>query len=507
MKGNILQECIKFALENGYQITDDAFKLLVELSKTGDPLEVLRKAIINMRDFRAETFIIGRETIEKLIEKSSALKSETLTVEKFEKDVYFHAEEVQPKIEVLEDPTGKIKTSGTVEDYVRYFISRFRKIERILRSRSDFKDAIPVSEALKLPVKSRVKAIGMISDKKGKKSRIDLVVEDLKNEVKIIVTPNSRREILEKAEKVMLDQVIGFEAVKLGKDFFKVEDIIFPELPNRRPNSSDDEVYVVLMSDLHVGSKEFMEREFNEFLSWLNLKWGNDLSKEVARKVKYLVIAGDLIDGVGVYPNQEKDLEIPDIYDQYEEVARLLSKVPKHIPIIVIPGNHDASRKSLPQPAIPREYAAKLYELENLYSLGNPSIVRLHGVEFLIYHGRSLDDVLSSVPKMSFSRPEQAMKLLLQARHLAPIYGGKTPIAPEEVDHLVIERIPDVFHAGHVHVNGFCRYRGTLIINSGTWQRQTEYQKMMGLNPTPGIVTLLNLKTFQTITMNFSKAS
>lgn len=249
-----------------------------------------------------------------------------------------------------------------------------------------------------------------------------------------------------------------------------------------------------------------MEKEFNEFLSWLNLKHGNELSREIARKVKYLVIAGDLIDGVGVYPNQEKDLEIPDIYDQYTEVARLLSKVPKHIPIIIIPGNHDASRKSLPQPAIPKEYAAKLYELENLYSLGNPSIVRLHGVEFLIYHGRSLDDVLSSVPKLNFTQPEQAMKLLLQARHLAPIYGGKTPIAPEEIDHLVIERIPDVFHAGHVHVNGSCRYRGTLIINSGAWQRQTEYQKMMGLNPTPGIVTLLNLKTFQTITMNFSQS-
>ncbi|HDN62338.1 MAG TPA: DNA-directed DNA polymerase II small subunit [Candidatus Bathyarchaeota archaeon] len=506
MKENALKECIKFALENGYQITDDAFKLLIELSKIRNPLEVLREVIADIRTFKSNSFIIGREAIEKFIEKQNSLESVPLIAKDLEEASYFHVEEIKPRIEVLEDPTGKIKTSGTVEDYVKYFVNRFRKIERILRSRSDFKDAIPISEAFKLPVKSRVKTIGMITEKRGKKSHIDLIIEDLKGEARVTVTSNSKREVLEKAEKVMLDQVIGIEAVKLSEDFFKVEDIIFPELPNRRPNSSDDEVYVILMSDLHVGSKEFMDKEFNEFLSWLNLKNGNEFSKEIARKVKYLVIAGDLIDGVGVYPNQEKDLEIPDIYDQYAEVARLLSKVPKHIPIIVIPGNHDASRKSLPQPAIPKEYATKLYELENLYSLGNPSIVRLHGVEFLIYHGRSLDDVISSVPKLSFTQPEQAMKLLLQVRHLAPIYGGKTPIAPEEIDHLVIERIPDVFHAGHVHVNGSCRYRGTLIINSGTWQRQTEYQKMMGLNPTPGVVTLLNLKTFQTITMNFSQS-
>ena len=54
------------------------------------------------------------------------------------------------------------------------------------------------------------------------------------------------------------------------------------------------------------------------------------------------------------------------------------------------------------------------------------------------------------------------MRLLLQGRHLAPIYGGKTMLSPENRDYLVIDKVPDIFHAGHVHVLGTCNYRGVL---------------------------------------------
>ena len=100
--------------------------------------------------------------------------------------------------------------------------------------------------------------------------------------------------------------------------------------------------------------------------------------------------------------------------------------------------------------------------------------------------------------------PEEGMKFLLQSRHLAPTYGSRTLIAPENEDHLVINEIPDIFHAGHVHFMGYCKYRGTLIVNSGAWQRQTEYQKEMGHIPNPGICPIVNLKNFEITTLNFS---
>ena len=67
-----------------------------------------------------------------------------------------------------------------------------------------------------------------------------------------------------------------------------------------------DDVCVAFVSDLHVGSKMFAKEEFERFIDWLNLLHGTDEQKALARKVKYLVISGDLIDGVGIYPGQEK---------------------------------------------------------------------------------------------------------------------------------------------------------------------------------------------------------
>ena len=79
---------------------------------------------------------------------------------------------------------------------------------------------------------------------------------------------------------------------------------------------------------------------------------------------------------------------------------------------------------------------------------------------------------LATTPGLSYEKPQDAMKVLLRARHVAPIFGLRTPIAPEVEDHLVIEEVPDIFHAGHVHTVGVDRYKSTLIINSGTGRRR-----------------------------------
>ena len=61
--------------------------------------------------------------------------------------------------------------------------------------------------------------------------------------------------------------------------------------------------------------------------------------------INYLVIAGDVVDGIGIFPGQDKELAISDIYEQYEKAAQYLNAVPKHIKIIISPGNHDAVRQ------------------------------------------------------------------------------------------------------------------------------------------------------------------
>jgi DNA polymerase II small subunit len=255
---------------------------------------------------------------------------------------------------------------------------------------------------------------------------------------------------------------------------------------------------------MHVGSTKFQRDSFNRFILWLDGKYGDEKMKEIASNVKYVLVAGDIVDGIGVYPNQVRELAVKDIYSQYRLAAKLIEQIPDYVEVIIIPGNHDAPPKALPQPAISGVFLEKLQEARAVHSLGNPSFVSIHDVEVLLYHGRSLDDVLSTIPGMSFNHPEKGMRSLLQCRHLAPIYGGKTMLSPENRDPLIIEHVPDIFHSGHIHVLGYSNYRGVLIMNSGAWQTQTEYMQRLGLVPTPGKVPVVNLQTFEVTVIPFA---
>jgi DNA polymerase II small subunit len=209
------------------------------------------------------------------------------------------------------------------------------------------------------------------------------------------------------------------------------------------------------------------------------------------------------VDGIGIYPGQQHELTIRNVHKQYDFAIKYFEKIPSYIDIFISPGNHDAARKSLPQPAIPEGYLSAIKDKSNIHSVGSPCLLNLHGVDVLMYHGRSLDDIIGVVPGMDHDHPEKAMRLLIQSRHLAPVYGGKTMLSPENRDYLVIDKVPDIFHAGHIHVNGLCNYRGVLVVNSGGWQAQTDYMEKLGLVPTPGKVPVVNLQTLETTILSF----
>jgi DNA polymerase II small subunit len=282
------------------------------------------------------------------------------------------------------------------------------------------------------------------------------------------------------------------------------EDIIFPDVGRKIQQKANEQVYAVLTSDIHIGSNKFKKESFKHFIKWLNGKYGTPEMREIAGKVKYLLIAGDIVDGVGVYPNQELELTVRDVHRQYAYASKILKRVPEYIEVVLGPGNHDATRKALPQPAIAKGYLGSMLEKPNIHPVGSPCFMSLHGVEVLMFHGRSLDDIINSIPGMDHQHPEKAMRLLLQGRHLAPVYGGKTMLSPENRDYLVIDKVPDILVAGHIHVIGHCNYRGTLVVNSGGWQEQTDYMQKLGLVPTPGLVPVINLQTLEIRVLDFN---
>jgi DNA polymerase II small subunit len=367
----------------------------------------------------------------------------------------------------------------------------------------DVKSATSIIDALKSSANTRLKIIGMVTEKREAKQKILLTVEDLHASTIVLVSENSSAELLEKARLLLLDQVVCLSVVKTRSNLLIAEDIILPEVAQRPQHRASVPVYAVLTSDMHVGSTKFHRESFNRFILWLNGKYGDEKMREIASHVKYVLIAGDIVDGIGIYPNQVKELAIKDTYGQHKLAAKYIEQIPDYIEVIIIPGNHDVPRKALPQPAITNTFLEAFQESRKIYSLGNPCSISLHDVELLLYHGRSLDDVISTVPGMNPEHPEKAMKLLLQCRHLAPVYGGKTMLSPEGRDSLVIERVPDIFHAGHIHALGYCNYRGVLVVNSGGWQEQTEYMRRLGFVPTLGKVPVVNLQTLEITVVPF----
>jgi DNA polymerase II small subunit len=412
------------------------------------------------------------------------------------------AKHIAPEIAILKDPSEEIGTGGSIEDFSHYFRDRFQKLLVAFRERSDARDATTVGVALGAGQNEKVKFTAMVMDKRERQRKLFLQIDDLEDSATVLVSPEDRSPY-EVAQKVPLDQVVCVSGVRATGDLFVAKEILLPDIPEHRPHAAAEEVWAVLISDLHVGSKKFLADALGRALDWLNLRIGAPDQRAIAERTKYVVICGDVVDGIGVYPRQEHELAISDLYGQYEEAAKYIGDIPDYVETIVLPGNHDPVRQALPQPAIPKSFGEPIYESRSLISLGNPAEVSLHGVRLLLHHGRSLDDVLSSVPGVDFSQPEKAMKLQLQCRHVASEYGNRTSIAPEKVDHLVIENVPDIFQSGHIHVVKHEVYRGTQIINSGAWQAQTDYQKRVGLVPMPGILTAVNLRTLQVRLIDF----
>ncbi len=512
-----MKEAVLLAIRAGYQLDKGAFEFLDLVSSSEDACGIVERALQSIALLEQKPFFINRKLLEgqvKLAEANDTLESEAVQYEGGEvegappreskRTFVPAAKEIQSEVKIVADPSRKICSNGEIEDYLRYFQDRFRRTERLLRQRIDARSATSVMDALKAPAKTKLKIIGMVTSKKESNRRIFLSVEDLNSSVTVMVPDNCSQSLANKANHLLLDQVVCLNVVKTRSNFLIAEDIILPEIARRKQTKSRIPINVVLTSDMHIGSTKFQRKAFSRFILWLNGKVGDSRLREAASRVKYVLIAGDIVDGVGVYPNQIRELAIEDVHDQYRLAASFIEQIPDYIEVVIIPGNHDATRKALPQPAIPNEFAQSLRETREVYSLGNPSYLRIHGIEVLLHHGRSLDDIVSTVPGMSHHLPERAMTLLLQARHLAPTYGGKTPLAAERRDFLVVDRVPDVYHAGHIHRIGLSNYRGTVIVNSGCWQDQTDYMSRHGVVPTPGKVPVLDLHTLKVSSISFN---
>jgi DNA polymerase II small subunit len=500
---SLLEEAFALLMEKGYQVDSSAFEALKTHPIDMSPINIAKTVLKEIEISERPIMFITKEMIDQAIISCSEpdIKSSKIPTSKVSFTPF--AKEIDSEIKIIEDPSETLDSKDDVEYFVELFRNRFDRVGRLLRQRLDARDAIPISAALESPQNQEVRIIGVVTEKRETSKATIVRIEDPETQATVIVPSGSRREVRLRVQGLLLDQIICVVGKNTGNRSIIASDVIVPDIPERKLRRTTSTVMLALTSDLHIGSNTFLEKTFDRFLCWLDGQIGGERERELSSYVKYLLVAGDLVDGIGIYPDQERELTLQNIYEQYKKVGEFISRIPDYIEIIIVPGNHDAVRQALPQPAIPREYLELLSKDREIISLGNPSTVEIHGARILLFHGRSLEDVIRTVPGLSYHQPQKAMEYLLKARHVAPTYGGSTPIAPEREDHLIIEEPPEIFHSGHVHVNGYVTYRGTLVVNSGAWQSQTDYQRKLGLMPTPCKVPIVNLQNMHLAELDF----
>ena len=431
--------------------------------------------------------IVTRDELSAIIERISAQK-QPIKIEISRSAEYKPEAAEIDAIYKIRNRTAE-RTSGSVEGFVSYFRDRLEKMRAMLVQHTSSGQPLQNLGYLQSYASGRdVYIIGIVTRKViTKNNNILMELEDEEDFAKVIFmngTSKEAQELYSNAGSIVNDEVLAVRG-KISGPFVIANEIVWPDVPLKKRKEPEQDVGIAFLSDIHVGSKLFMEKSFTKMIKWLNGDCDSS-QRKIAGSIKYLIISGDDADGIGIYPNQDRDLAVLDMYTQYKMLFDFLDAVPDYIHIFIMPGNHDAVQRAEPQPPLPEELIGD-FKKDNVHIVSNPAYINVHGIEVLGYHGTSLDSIISAVPNNSYAKPEKAMVELLKRRHLSPIYGGNI-IVPSKPDNLVIDVVPDILHMGHIHKNGLSEYHGVKIINSGTWQGRTDFQIRQGHIPTPCIM-------------------
>lgn len=543
-----MKEIVKNFLEKGYLLSPDFIKELdesfdeeeftnnIDLKIEGKKPLILNKELqsitsqknriknINWLEFEKSKALLekGRngkiyqtflDLLEYNIDKNKKKKLNTILEEVKEEEKYtLEKESTKENNVIIIKEYQEDEKKREIQDFVKYFKHRYNFLKEILQGRIELRNPISINRLSNKNKGEPISLIGIVIDKRTTKNgNISVTLEDPTGTTNVLI--NKDKEAYTTAKNIVLDEVIGVNG-RYGNNVIFANSILFPDIPlSKELKKSKDDSYAVFISDLHVGSKMFLPEDFKKFIDWMNGKYGNPEQKEITKKIKYLFIVGDLVDGVGIYPEQDKELDIKDIREQYKKCAEYIAKIREDIKIIICPGNHDALRIAEPQPKLSQKFAKPLYELKNVTMVTNPSIVNIastkefSGFDVLLYHGYSFDYYANNVDVIrtngGYDRADFIMQFLLQKRHLAPSHGSTLYIPDTKKDPLIITEIPDFFITGHIHKANIGNYKNITTICCSCWQSKTTFQEKVGHNPEPSRVPIVNLKTREVKMLKF----
>lgn len=392
-----------------------------------------------------------------------------------------------------------------INDFVCHFRARYKILAKILEN----KNFMNLSSIRRIGFNNEVCSIivAILNKKITKNKNLLIEVEDLTGSSVILVNRDNI-ELFEKAKGLMLDDIVAFKVSGSNKILF-ANDIIYPDIALEKERFCDVDEYVAFSGDFHIGSKMFLEKNLLRFVEWLNGEIGDSRQQAIAKKVKYLFLVGDNIDGVGVYSGQEKFLDIKSCRGQYRKVGEILGKIREDIQIIMCPGQHDAVWVGEPQSAISEKWAPSLYKMKNLHLVPNPALIEIgEGFKILMYHGASINRFIDKIDNIrvnfGHSSPTKVVKEILKRRHFAPTHGVMDYVPNKEKDFMVIDVVPDIIVTADQHRAEVDSYNNILMIASSCWQSRTPFEEKVGNIPEPCRVPLFNLKTREVKIIDFS---
>ncbi len=528
---------LKYCLEKGCLIDRDVSEILDNLGN----FEVAKKIIESLTDGLKQK-IITKSTIinnQSQLQRVVGTVIEKTTIEKIYINLGINIELSKEKIEtqpltVNNEELSKTKYGFTknktkviysypgmekkveVEDFVKNFRARFNSIKNILQNRSELENLISINKIGQK--RQNLSIIGMVYNKKLTKNKNYLLeIEDLTGRINVLINKD-KEELHNICKEILPDDIIGIKGSG-DKEFLFANAIYYPDSYLEEKHKIEEDESIAFISDVHVGSKMFLKNNLLKFIDWINGDLGSEEEKKEALKIKYLFIVGDTVDGVGVYPNQERMLEIPDIEQQYNALAGYLKMIRKDITIIHCPGQHDAVRIAEPQPPVGKDYANALHELENVILVSNPALIEVglgknkdgsekKGFKVLMYHGASFHLIINEIDELRMSKahdsPTKIIRFLLKRRHLSPVHSFNPYIPYTDKDPLMIDIVPDIVATGDLHKSDIDMYNNILMLASSCWQSTTPFEEKVGNHPDPCKVPVFNMKTRRLRVLDFS---
>lgn len=237
----------------------------------------------------------------------------------------------------------------------------------------------------------------------------------------------SGRVSIETSDPVCTGCVLGLTGTVGLDGVLKVETIHTPatvqisDALNPPPNKDDP--HVLLISGLECGSAEHSSVPRDLLVSYLQGLFGDS-----AAKVAHVIVAGGLVD-----PQNDQGVRELDLF---------LYQLTQHVPVSILPGEHDPTTANWPQRPLHRALLSKSSQSMLLNRAPNPMSSTFDDKIFLGTDGKN-------VSVMEGSMMDNLLQTL-SCRHVCPMGPDTVPTVPHaDRDPMVMEKLPDVYFCGN----------------------------------------------------------